>query len=121
MTGDRVRRDGARWGIRVIRPGGVVVWLGRKYKLDDSPADLSVEEFSRLPMDERCSNFRPEEKHCPRYDGSMDGSKGLFYTYGDHHEASKTHVYLHSIPVDPWPGRQCVAGVFVWTDFEVVS
>lgn len=108
-------------GIRTIRPGGEVVWMGRRYRLDDSPADVSVAEYSAIPFERRGRLEEDGTKHCPRYDGSMDGALGLFYTYGDHHEGSKTHIYLHSIPSDPWPGRQCVAGVFVWDTFAMVE
>ena len=95
---DRVRKsDNARWGMRKIRPGGRVRWCGRWYALDTS------------------------REGTPKYDGRMDGMRGLFYTYGDLHEASKDHVYLHSVPSEPWPGPACVDGFFVWETFALAD
>lgn len=108
---DRVRKDGARWGERRIRPGGRVRWLGRDFVLEDGP--IPRDEYERADRDAQRQGPRP------RYDGTMDGMLGLFYTYGSHHEASKDHVYLHSIVGAPWPGPECVAGYFVWDTFAL--
>jgi hypothetical protein len=110
--GDWVRRsDNARWGVRTIRPDGRVRWLGRWFKVEDGT--LSVEEYSTLPRQGRTYANRP------RYDGRMDGARGLFYTYGDHHAGSRDHVYLHSIVGAEWPGPSCVDGFFVWETFAL--
>lgn len=119
MTGDRVRRDGARWGVRTIRPGARVRWCGRWFRLDDRPANVSVSEYEKLSPKER---GRPEaDPDCkrPAYDGRLDGLKGLFFTYGQHHERSKNHVWLHSIVGVEWPGPACVGGYFVWDTFKL--
>lgn len=105
---DRVDVNNARWGERLVRPGGRVRWLGRWFVPEDGA--LSEAEFLRLPMDQRV------RAGGLKYDGRIDGKRALFYTYGNLHEASKTHIYLHSVG-DEWPGLSCIGGVFCWETF----
>ena len=101
--------DGSWWAERVIRPGGRVLFRRRWFRLEDGP--LSVAEYAALPHEKKQRGNRP------MYDGRMDGLRGLFYTYGNHHEGSRDHVYLHSIVGAEWPGPACVEGYFVWETF----
>lgn len=95
-----------------MRPGGRVRWRGRWYRLVDGPMPArDYEQYGSV-------SDRAMLRVKPAYDGRMDGMRGMFYTYGTHHEASKNHVYLHSIPSEPWPGTTCVGGVFVWNTFR---
>lgn len=110
---DRLSKDGSRWGARTIREGGRVFWEGRWFRLVDG--DLSLDAYRQLSLTDRAQNANK-----PKYDGRMDGVRGLFYNYGRHHELSRNHVWLHSIvPDQPWPGPSCVDGVFHWETFAL--
>lgn len=109
----------SRWGVRTIRPGGRVKWMGRQYVLEDG--QMPVEEYIRRFGHRSIRERQPMHDDRPKYDGRMDGMKALLYTYGNHHEGSKTHVYLHSIEGAEWPGPNCVAGYFVWDSFVVAA
>lgn len=84
--------------------------MGRWYRLVDGPVPRAGYEALGLAIASRGP--------LPKYDGSMDGRVGLFYTYGDHHERSRNHVWLHSVD-DEYPGPACVGGVFVWETFAL--
>lgn len=109
--GDRVTRNNARFGERLIRPGGRVLWLGRYFVPEDG--ELPVSDFEALPAEDRV-----KWENQAKYDGRLDGLKALFYTYGDHHEASKNHIYLYSVG-DEWPGPSCIRGVFCWETWRL--
>lgn len=100
-------------GLRRIRPGGRVRWLGRWFALESG--SVPVAQYAALPLEEKAKH-----ENSPAYDGRMDGRVGLFYTYGNHHEGSKTHIYLHNVE-NEWPGPSCVGGVFHWETFRLVN
>ena len=78
---------------------------------------MPIEEYQRI-FDRTERTRQPMHADAPKYDGRMDGMKAHFYTYGDHHEGSKTHIYFHSVDgVDWWPGPNCIAGYFVWDSY----
>lgn len=120
--GDRTRKNGSHWGERLIRPGGRVKWHGRWYVLDDSPANVSPEEYEAMPQRHSARSM----DLCPRYDGRMDGRRGLFYDYGpdpygNGSEGPLTQaVWLHNVD-DEWPGPACVGGMFVWERFSLAE
>lgn len=63
MSGDHHRKWSGTWGERVIK-NGTIRWYGRILK-----------PLAREPLPQ----YPPE----PAYDGSLDGLRGLFYTYED--------------------------------------
>lgn len=79
---------------------------------------MSVDEFERT-FGGTDRTRQPYRKDDPKYDGRMDGMKACFHTYGDHHERSKTHIYLHSVEGAEWPGPNCIASYFVWESYAV--
>lgn len=110
--GDWKRSDGSRLGERTIQPGGRVRWRGRWFRLHDGPTAL--EEYKHIAFKDRSVAPRP------RYDGRMDGLRGLFYAYSDDYAWAKDSIHLHHIIGEEWPGPHCVAGVFVWDTFVAV-
>lgn len=114
-VGDHVRkRDGSRWGWRRIRFGGRVRWLGRWYVV--ASGLLNIDEYKALALSERAHH-----ENCPKYDGRMDEHRALFYAYGRQWPELANNIYLHSFEGHPWPGLDCVEGVFHWSTFARVA
>lgn len=110
---DRVRFDGSRFGERLIRKDARVLWRRAWYRLVDGPTPL--DEYAKVTLVPR------SHSPLPRYDGRLDGLRGLFYTYGDISTKGNTalegRIWLHSIVGAEWPGPACVNGVFCWETF----
>ena len=87
--------DGCTWGTRTIQQGGVVIFKGRTWKIN--------------------------ERWMP-YDGRLDGKRAIVAEYTAHERATGNPLMcLHSCPPNVWPGDNCIDGVFVWDAFRLVG
>lgn len=125
-TGTWVRRStGSRWGWRTIR-NGTVKWFGRTYRVKDNPPAGAGVFLQALDGAQFVAGLRDENPvdrradHVP-YDGRLDGRRALFSDYGPRCPNLAHLVFLHHVAREPWPGPNCIGGVFRWERWEVVA